>query len=147
MPTANLQEKMPAVWSEKGSQTNFSDLSEGHLIKVSLHSPNCGNSSRTTFLGIYRGIKESDCGPQLVLETEGERLIANTAGHMCESLLEKFYLDNVQLIEILARDFHAVSAIFHTLGVSEVYRKNSENRIKQAQVCLKDLSGLNLIGI
>ena len=145
MSAATLEERMPAVWAEDGRVIPFSDFFDGYLVKVSLRSPSA-DSSRTIFLGIYRGIKNTDCGPRLVLETEGDRLRANTAGRMCESGLKEFYLDNILLIEVLARDSHAVLAIFHALGVSEVYRKNSENRIKQALSHLKNMSGLNLIG-
>jgi hypothetical protein len=145
MSLNNSPEKMPAVWSENGNETPFPDLSDGYFVKVSLHSPNCANSSRTVFFGIYRGIENTDCGSRLILETEGERLVANSGGRMCESGSQEFYLYNIMCIEILARDFHAVSEIFHALGVSEVYRKYHKKTIDEAQARLEDLSGLNFL--
>ena len=128
------------VLDEKGQAVAFDDLKDGYLVKIYLNN---ANLSKTEILGIYKGIKDSE----FILETESDRLVANTAGRLCQSKSQRYYLDWVGPVEILARDFHAVFRLFHALGVSEVYRKNSEHRIKMAQSCLNDLSGLNFLGI
>ena len=134
MSDAGLQGKcLPAVWSENGNTIGFSDLKNGYLVKIHLDNVNL---PETEPIGIYRGIKNSGGIQNLVLETEGVRLLTNTAGRMCESQLHEYYLPWVNLVEILARDCHAVFGLFHALGVSRVRLKNSEDRIKQARDCL-----------
>ena len=144
MTSAGLQEKtLPTVWDEKKTTVDFSDLKEGYLVKIHLDNVNL---PETELIGIYRGIKDSDRIQNFILETEGVRLIANTAGRLCKSQLHKFYLPWMRLVEILARDHHAVFELFHALGGSRCYYKNAKDRIEQAQACLNDMSKLNLFG-
>lgn len=131
--------KLPTVRDEKGQAVAFDDLKDGYLVKISLNN---ASLSENEIFGIYKGIKDSE----FILEIEGDRLLANTAGRLCQSKLQGYYLNWVSSVEILARDSHTVFNLFHALGVSKVYYKNSEHRIKMAQSCLGDLSKLNFLG-
>lgn len=130
--------RLPAVRTEKEEYIAFCDLQAGYLVKVFFKNANLPYSELI-------GICKSKTNSEIVLEIPSDKLVANTAGRMCESRAETYCLDCINYIQILAREFHAVSQLFDALGVSEVYRKNAEDRIKKAQDCLQDKSGLNFV--
>lgn len=127
---ADIEPKMPAVWSEKGETTESSDLKKGYLVRIYMDN---ANLPKQQFTGIYCDIQKSDDhGWVLMLEVAGEHLIPDTAGKLCRSEMKECYLPWIRLIEILARDTHAIHVLFHTLGVAEIRYKNAENTIRRA---------------
>lgn len=134
--------KFPLVLLEKEGKSEFSVLQLGYLVKIAFNNANLPYSE---LIGIFKGVNDSAEVTHIVLEIAGDRLKANTAGRLCESKLEKCYPDEINSIQILARERLVVFEIFHALGVQKVYRKNAEDRIGKAQACLNDQSGLNLI--
>lgn len=129
----NTSEKLPAVWDEKGKGFPFYDIALGYLLGLLLYNPPSGNTRQTKFFGICRGCEETECGPRLLMEVPGNEFSLNTAGKMCKSERQKFYFDNICLIKILARDYHAVYEIFHGWGTTEVSLKFAREQIKNAQ--------------
>ena len=135
-----VEEKIPTLWSEEGKQISFAMLMDGYFVKVSLVFPPTG---QTTFFGIYRGVEGFECGQLLVLETASDEQLVSTARNMCHSKTKKFYTKDIQLVEILAKDNHAIFTLFHAIGLREFYLKDARKRVRSAKEELERCSGLN----
>ncbi len=108
--------KFPQVWGEDGKEVKAGVLEIGHFVKVKLNSANFGESE---FLGIYRGTEGYECGKLILIEV-AQSIMPDTAGRCCHSEIKKYDPSFVSLIEILARNHHAVFQLFHAYGVLKV---------------------------
>lgn len=110
------------VWNEKGELVDISVLKEGYLVKVTFDAVDLdiryGNP-----LWIYRGVSSH---PELLLfDTPGN---LTSRGRACFQNRETIRAGNIQLLEMVAIEPHAVLTIFNAWGAA----KTECTRLKQA---------------
>jgi hypothetical protein len=122
------EEKFPQVWDEKGGVVKWEDLQIGHLVKIILEG---GQGGCTEYLGIFRGLKDYECGKLFLLEIPfgGTR---QDAPSLCQTKVKEWVIEQVNLVKILARDIHAIHVTFHHYGTLKVEYDDFKARMREA---------------
>jgi len=121
------QVKFPQLWNEKGENEKWEEMQSGYLIKMSLENSN----TPSTYLGIFRGFRDYECGKLLKLEIPFNGF-EKDAPSLCCTGIKEFDLNRVQLVEILIRETHAVFIAFHHYGTLRVEYELFRDRMRKA---------------
>lgn len=113
------------VWDEKEQAVDADVLKEGFLVKVIFDNASL-EIKHGRPLWIYQGWDSSDFECLIFKAPDG--LMPNTLGRMCDFKTEIIWANHIRLLEIVAREWHAVHAIFNAWGAEKIECE----RLKQA---------------